>query len=67
MLFIFLLLVGIMGINKSSVAMVNQLSLKDDSIKILDNLLFNMEKKMINQEKNGETIFHDDLWDELLN
>jgi len=58
MLFIFLLLVGIMGINKSSVAMVNQLSY---------NLLFNMEKKMINQEKNGETIFHDDLWDELLN
>jgi len=55
-----------MGINKSSVAMVNQLSLKDDSIKILDNLSFNMEKKMINQEKNGETIFHDDLWDELL-
>jgi len=60
-----------MGISKSSVAMVKQLSLKGDSIKILDKLSFNMEKKMIlkglNQEKKGEIISHDDLWDELLN
>ena len=52
------------------IAMVNQFSLKGDSIEILDNLSFNMEKKMILkglvQEKNGETISHDDLWDDLL-
>ena len=59
-----------MGISKSSVVMVKQPSLKGDSIKILDKLSFNMEKKMIlkglSQEKKGETISHDDLWDELL-
>ena len=52
------------------IAMVNQFSLKGDSIEILDNLSFNMEKKMIlkglAQEKKGETISHDDLWDDLL-
>jgi len=52
------------------IAMVNQFSLKGDKIEILDNLSFNMEKKMIlkglTQEKNGETITHDDLWDDLL-
>jgi len=59
-----------MGINKSSVAVVKQFSLKGDSIKIVDRLSFKMEKKMIlkglSQEKKGETISHDDLWDELL-
>ena len=52
------------------IAMVNQFSLKGDKIEILDNLSFNMEKKMIlkglTQEKNGETISHDDLWNDLL-
>jgi len=52
------------------IAMVNQFSLKGDKIEILDNLSFNMEKKMIlkglTQEKNAETISHDDLWDDLL-
>ena len=52
------------------IAMVNQFSLKGDKIEILDNLSFNIEKKMIlkglTQEKNGETITHDDLWDDLL-
>ncbi|HIP51965.1 MAG TPA: hypothetical protein EYG94_07765 [Campylobacterales bacterium] len=52
------------------IAMVNQFSLKGDSVEILDNLSFNMEKKMIlkglTQEKNGETISHDDLWNDLL-
>jgi len=53
------------------IAMVNQFSLKGDSMEILDNLSFNMErKKMIlkglSQEKQGETISHDDLWDELV-
>ncbi len=42
-----------------------------EKIEILDNLSFNMEKKMIlkglSQEKNGETISHDDLWNDLLN
>ena len=53
------------------IAMVNQFSLKGEKIEILDNLSFNMEKKMIlkglSQEKNGETISHDDLWNDLLN
>ena len=52
------------------IAMVNQFSLKGDKIEILDNLSFNMEKKMIvkglTQEKNGEIISHDDLWNDLL-
>jgi hypothetical protein len=52
------------------IAMVNQFSLKGDKIEILDNLSFNVEKKMIlkglTQEKNGETISHDDLWNDLL-
>jgi hypothetical protein len=52
------------------IAMINQFSLKGDKIEILDNLSFNMEKKMIvkglTQEKNGETISHDNLWDDLL-
>jgi hypothetical protein len=52
------------------IAMVNQFSLKGDKIEILDNLSFNIEKKMIlkglTQEKNGETIAHDDLWNDLL-
>ena len=53
------------------IAIVNQFSLKGEKIEILDNLSFNMEKKMIlkglSQEKNGETISHDDLWNDLLN
>ena len=49
---------------------VNQFSQKGENIEVLDSFLFNSEKKMIHkslsQEKKGETIEHDELWDELL-
>ena len=50
--------------------MINQFSLRGDKIEILDNLLFNTEKRMILkslvQEEKKETVEHDKLWDELL-
>ena len=50
--------------------MLNQISQKGEEIEIIDNLTYNKEQMMIlkalNQEQNGETMEHDDLWSELL-
>ncbi len=51
-------------------SMLNQISQKGEEIEIIDNLTYNKEQMMIlkalNQEQNGETMEHDDLWSELL-
>jgi hypothetical protein len=50
---------------------VNQFTLKGDKIELLDSVAFDIEKGMIlkslDEEKQGDTIEHDKLWDELLN
>ncbi|ABB45233.1 hypothetical protein Suden_1959 [Sulfurimonas denitrificans DSM 1251] len=51
-------------------SMLNQISQKGEEIEIIDNLTYNKEQMMIlkalNQEQNGETMEHDELWGELL-
>jgi len=53
------------------VAIVNDFSSKGEDIEILDNLTYDLEKKIITkgliQEKNNQTITHENLWNELLN
>jgi len=53
------------------VAIVNDFSSKGENIEILDNLTYDLEKKIITkgliQEKNNQTITHENIWNELLN
>ncbi|CAA6821302.1 MAG: Unknown protein [uncultured Sulfurovum sp.] len=58
------------GVLEKVLEMLNQFSLKGEKIEIIDNLVYENERGMIlkalSQEKKGETIEHDILWDELL-
>jgi len=50
--------------------MINQFALKGEKVELLDSVAFDIESQMIakslQEEKQGKTIEHDTLWDELL-
>lgn len=52
------------------IGLLNQISQQGEQIEIIDNVTYNAEQMMIlrglDQEKNGETLDHDTLWNELL-
>ncbi|KIM12912.1 MAG: hypothetical protein KU38_03065 [Sulfurovum sp. FS08-3] len=51
--------------------MINQFALKGKKVELLDSVTLDVESQMIvkslQEEKQGKTIEHDTLWDELLN
>ncbi|MEA2028981.1 MAG: hypothetical protein U9N49_08395 [Campylobacterota bacterium] len=50
--------------------MINQFALNGEKVELLDRVAFDIESQMITkslqEEKQGQTIEHDTLWDELL-
>lgn len=58
------------GTIETIMSMLNQISQKGEEIEIIDNLTYTKEQIMIlealKQEKKGETIEHETLWNELL-
>ncbi len=49
---------------------VNEFSMKGEKVEFLDSVVFDTEKSMIikslQEEKQGETIEHNTMWDEIL-